>query len=268
MPVLSVKNISIAFGKKEKKRIVVDNVSWELQKGEILGIIGESGSGKTLSCLALLQLTPPAAEIIQGTALFDGTDLLSTPHIRTFRGKRIGYIFQEPRPAFDPIYPIGKTMIETLRNTYEDESPDILEDRAVELLKEMHIPQPKRRIKNYSHQFSGGMLQRVMIALALAQKPEILIADEATTSLDVTIQAEIVQLVFELKKKHGLSIIFISHDISLVSGIADRIMVMEAGNIRELNETKRLITEPEHVYTKMLLSNVISMEGRKNAAGG
>lgn len=260
MRLLELQNISIAFDRGAEENVVVRDVSWHLDEGEILGIIGESGSGKTVSCLSIVQLLPPSARILQGTVFFKGKDLLQARDMRALRGKEIGYIFQESNPAFDPLYPIGKTMVETLRNLYTAESSDVLQDRAVHLLQEMHISHPERRLKNYPHQFSGGMLQRVMIALALAQDPCILIADEATTSLDVTIQAEIIQLLLELQKNRRLSIIFISHDISLVSGIADRMIVMESGFIREQEKTRKLIQNPGHPYTKMLLDHVITME--------
>ncbi len=260
MSLLEVQELTIAFGTGDETHSVVCDVGWHLDEGEILGIIGESGSGKTISCLSILQLLPPSARILRGRVLFDGVDLLQTKNIRDIRGRQIAYIFQEPNPAFDPLYPIGKTLTETLKNFYIDETTDVLQDRAVQLLQEMHIPHPQQRLKNYPHQFSGGMLQRVMIALALAQNPRILIADEATTSLDVTIQAEIVQLLLELQKNRALSIIFISHDIALVSGITNRMVVMESGFIREQGDTRALIENPQHPYTALLLDHVITME--------
>lgn len=265
--ILSIKNLSIDFfnqsicqnlkqTKNEMKIIhAVKNISYDLRRGEILGIVGESGSGKSVSTTAIPGLLPKNATL-SGNIFFDGIDLtkLSQKQLREYRGKKIGLIFQEPGRSFDPLQNIGNVFYEILKN----DNPKILKEdallKAENLLKEVGLPDAKSRLKNFPHQFSGGQLQRIGIALALAQGCSLLIADEPTTALDVTIQMQIVSLLLELKSKHNLSILFISHDIDLVANISDRIIVMHNGIIEEIGETHQVFENPKSDYAKHLLN--------------
>lgn len=257
---LSVKNLKVTFnlfrGKKSIKIFAVRGVSYKMAKGEILGIVGESGSGKSVSSMAIPALHGDNAKV-EGKIFFEGTELtaLDKKELRNFRGKKIGYIFQEPGRSFDPLQNIGSVFEETLRNSNPEITGEEWEAKTIELLKEVGLPNPEKRLKNFPHQFSGGQLQRISIALSLAQDCDLLIADEPTTALDVTIQAQIVELLADLRKTRKLSIIFISHNIDLVASLCDRIIVMYGGLIMETGPSKEIIENPRHPYTKALLAS-------------
>lgn len=257
---LSVENLNVTFdlfrGNKNIKIHAVRGVSYSMDRGEILGIVGESGSGKSVSSTAIPGLHGDNATV-DGKIFFDGTELtaLDKKQLREFRGKKIGYIFQEPGRSFDPLQNIGSVFEETLRNSYPELSDGEVISKTVELLAEVGLPDPQKRLKNFPHQFSGGQLQRISIALSLAQNCQLLIADEPTTALDVTIQAQIVQLLADLRKSRRLSIIFISHNIDLVASLCDRIIVMYGGLIMEEGSSAQIMETPHHPYTKALLAS-------------
>ena len=257
---LSVENLHVTFdlfrGKKSIKIFAVRGISYKMDRGEILGIVGESGSGKSVSSTAIPGLHGDNASV-EGKIFFEGKELtsLDKKQLRQFRGKKIGYIFQEPGRSFDPLQNIGSVFEETLRNLNPEITGEECEAKTIELLKEVGLPNPEKRLKNYPHQFSGGQLQRISIALSLAQDCSLLIADEPTTALDVTIQAQIVELLAALRKSRKLSIIFISHNIDLVASLCDRIIVMYGGLIMEEGSSAQIIENPRHPYTKALLAS-------------
>ena len=256
---LSVKNLQVTFsllrGTTRIPVYGVRGVSFDLSRGEILGIVGESGSGKSVSTTAIPGLLPANAQAT-GSIFFEGVDLmgLAPSQLREYRGKRIGLIFQEPGRSFDPLQSIGKVFWETFRNSQPDITREESDRKAVALLQEVELPDPEGRLKAYPHQFSGGQLQRIGIALALAQNCQLLIADEPTTALDVTIEAQIVSLLLRLKEERGLSVIFISHDIHLVGRISDRIAVMYGGKIMETGSSQQILASPRHPYTQALIA--------------
>ncbi|MBR0155363.1 MAG: ATP-binding cassette domain-containing protein [Treponema sp.] len=258
--ILSVQDLKVDFFVQTLKGTVITHavkgISYEVKRGEILGIVGESGSGKSVSTTAIPGLLAGNA-VMDGHIVFDGTDLteLSQKELRKYRGKKIGLIFQEPGRSFDPLQNIGSVFLELYRNIDENITKEDAMQKAEELLKEVGLPDPKSRLLNFPHQFSGGQLQRIGIALALAQGCELLIADEPTTALDVTISMQIIALLSQLKKKHNLSVIFISHDIDLVANICDRIVVMHNGIIEETGEAKAVFENPKAEYTKHLLDS-------------
>ena len=256
---LSVRNLTVSFSvlRGAKKSVVEASrgVSFELHQGEILGLVGESGSGKSVSTTAIPGLLG-ANGTVQGEIIYQGRDLtkLNQKELRSLRGKDIALIFQEPGRSFDPLQTLENVFFETLKNSEPEITKDEAAKKAVELLTEVGLPDPEGRLKNYPHQFSGGQLQRISIALSLAQNCKILIADEPTTALDVTVQSQIIALLLRLKKERYLSIIFISHDINLVRQISDRICVMYKGKIVETNSAEVLVSAPQHPYTKALLN--------------
>ena len=254
---LVVKDLRVGFESLDQKAALtraVRGISYYVKRGEILGIVGESGSGKSVSTTAIPGLLPANARV-SGKIFFDGTELtaLSQKELRPYRGKRIALILQEPGRSFDPLQNIGSVFFELYRNTEPKISRKESDERAAKILGEVGLPDPQKRLRNYPHQFSGGQLQRIGIALALAQNAELLIADEPTTALDVTIQAQIVSLLLDLKKKRGLSIIFISHNIDLVSQISDRMIVMYGGKIMEQGGASDVSQRPKNPYTQALL---------------
>ena len=256
---LSLQNVVVDFIVQstdgDKTVHAVRGISYDLKRGEILGIVGESGSGKSVSTTAIPGLLPKNA-VFSGHIIFDGIDLseLSQKQLREYRGKKIGLIFQEPGRSFDPLQNIGNVFHEVFQNLTPDITKEESDLKAEKLLKEVGLPDPKKRLQNFPHQFSGGQLQRIGIALALAQGCSLLIADEPTTALDVTISMQIVGLLSELRKTRNLSILFISHDIDLVANISDRIVVMHNGIIEEQGEAKEVLENPKAEYTKHLLS--------------
>ena len=254
---LVVQDLRVGFESLDQKAGLtraVRGISYYVKRGEILGIVGESGSGKSVSTTAIPGLLPANARV-SGKIFFDGTELtaLSQKELRPYRGKRIALILQEPGRSFDPLQNIGSVFFELYRNTEPKINKKESDIRAAKILGEVGLPDPQKRLRNYPHQFSGGQLQRIGIALALAQNAELLIADEPTTALDVTIQAQIVSLLLDLKKKRGLSIIFISHNIDLVSQISDRMIVMYGGKIMEQGSAADVSQRPKNPYTQALL---------------
>lgn len=252
--VFDVRGLTVDFLSGDGTLQAVRGVDFTLRSGECLGIVGESGSGKSVSALATLGLLGKDASI-GGSILLKGIDMrgLAAEQLRAVRGTVASMIFQEPSRSFDPISSIGKTFQETLRVKDPSLSPGECRARAVRLLSEVHIPRAEERLRGFPHQFSGGMLQRIMIALALANGPELLIADEPTTALDVTIQAEIIGLLKELRTQRRLSLVFISHNLALVGQIADRILVMYAGLVLEAGPTNVVLSQPRSPYTRALL---------------
>ena len=256
---LEVHNLSVFFSMLRGKETVnfqsVKDVSFSMKRGEILGIVGESGSGKTVTTTAIPGLLPPNA-FVYGNIFLDGIELtaLDKNELRNQRGKKIGLVLQEPGRSFDPLQNIGSLFLETLRNSNPEITKDDAKNTAIKLLEEVGLPDPQARLKNFPHQFSGGQLQRIGIALALAQGCELLIADEPTTALDVTIQAQIISLLAQLRQSRGLSIIFISHNIDLVADLCDNIIVMHNGQIVERGTSAEIIENPKDSYTKKLLA--------------
>ena len=243
----------------------VNGISFDLKKGELLGIVGESGSGKSVTMMSLLKLLPmPPAEIVSGTAKFEDQDLLQLDikQLRKIRGGKIGFIFQDPMTSLNPVLTIGYQLAEPMRE-HLGLSRRKARKRSAELLEQVGIPMAESRLGDYPHQFSGGMRQRVMIAIALACDPKVLIADEPTTALDVTIQAQILDIVKRLRKDLGMAIIWITHDLGVVAGIADRVAVMYGGFIVEEAPADELYANPKHPYTQGLLKTLPNLEGER-----
>jgi oligopeptide transport system ATP-binding protein len=264
---LNVKDLETRFRTQEGVVHAVNGVSFKLNEGETLGIVGESGCGKSVSVLSTLRLIPmPPGEIVGGTVDFQGKDLLKLSHeeLRRVRGAQIGFVFQDPMTSFNPVHTIGRQLMEPLE-IHLNMNKQQAWDRAVELLTMVQIPNAADRMKDYPHQFSGGMRQRAMIAMALSCSPQILIADEPTTALDVTIQAQIIDLVKSLRDELGMAIIWITHDLGVVAGLAERVNVMYAGYIVEESKVKDIYQSPEHPYTLGLLKSLprLDMEEKK-----
>lgn len=267
MPVLEVRGLKTVFRTRGGEVHAVNDVSFHLRPGELLGVVGESGSGKSVTMMSLIGLLPsPPADVCGGQVLLGGVDILKVPpeELRKMRGARIGFVFQDPMTSLNPVFTVGNQIMEPLR-THMGLSKAQAEDRAVELLELVGIPDARKRLKTYPHQFSGGMRQRVMIAIALACDPEVLIADEPTTALDVTIQAQILELVKELRQKLGMAIIWITHDLGVIAGIADRVMVMYGGQVVEQAPVKELFSNPQHPYTRALLKTIPKLGGVREA---
>ncbi|AZO16922.1 MULTISPECIES: ABC transporter ATP-binding protein [unclassified Mesorhizobium] len=253
---LSVQDLSVAFAQGGKQSIAVDHVSFDIGKGETVALVGESGSGKSVSALSVLKLLPyPAASHPSGRILFSGADLLAMNEkaLRGVRGNKITMIFQEPMTSLNPLHTVEQQIVEVLQ-LHQGLRDAQARTRTLELLNEVGIREPEKRLDAYPHQLSGGQRQRVMIAMALANEPELLIADEPTTALDVTVQAQILQLLAELKSRKGMSMLFITHDLGIVRKIADRVCVMTKGKIVETEPTKEIFANPQHPYTKHLLA--------------
>ena len=248
-PLLEVKNLRINFKTYAGLVQAVRGVDFTLAKGETLAIVGESGSGKSVTSNALMRLIPqPAGRYEDGQILFEGKDLLklSEREMESIRGNEIAMIFQDPMTALNPTMRVGKQIMEVILTHKKGVSKEAAKQRAIELLAEVGIPDPERRFKQYPHEFSGGMRQRVVIAIALAAEPKILIADEPTTALDVTIQAQILELMKKIQEKNGNAIIFITHDLGVVANVADRVAVMYAGQIVEYGSSHDIVYNPKH----------------------
>jgi len=257
-PLLQVKDLKVYFYVPEGTVRAVRGVSWDLYPGETLGLVGESGCGKSVTALSLLRLIPnPPGKIVEGEIIFDGEDLLkkSMSEMRDIRGNKIAMIFQEPMTSLNPVLTIGSQITEVL-DIHLNISKDDKLARAVELLEVVGIPDPAARLNDYPHQFSGGMRQRAMIAMALACNPKILLADEPTTALDVTIQAQILDVINESTKKVGTSVVLITHNLGVVARYADRVNVMYAGQIIEKGTSEQIFANPLHAYTKGLMASV------------
>jgi oligopeptide/dipeptide ABC transporter ATP-binding protein len=242
----------------------VDGVSFFLRQGETLGVVGESGCGKTMTALSLLRLVPrPAARIVQGKILLAGENLLdkSEREMRQIRGRRISMILQDPQTSLNPVFTVGNQLIEAIR-IYHPGRTRALVSRAIEALKQVRVAAPERRVEDFPHQMSGGMKQRVVGAIAISCEPRVIIADEPTTSLDVTIQAQYLRLLREIQEETGLSIIFITHDFGIVAKMCDRVMVMYAGRVVETGSVRDIFNHPSHPYTQALLNSVPKLEER------
>ena len=264
--ILDVANLKTVFNTRDGAVHAVNNVSFSLAPGELLGIVGESGSGKSVTMMSLMELLPsPPAEIVSGDIIIDGEDVraMTQAQLRELRGGKVGFIFQDPMTSLNPVFTVGFQLMEPLRE-HLGMSKSQARTRAAELLELVGIPDATSRLKDYPHQFSGGMRQRVMIAIALSCDPKVLIADEPTTALDVTIQAQILELVRELRQKMGMAIIWITHDLGVIAGIADRVAVMYAGQIVEHAEVKELFRNPQHPYTRALLETLPKADGERD----
>ncbi|WP_292135844.1 ABC transporter ATP-binding protein [Mesorhizobium sp.] len=267
-------DLRIVFRTRGTTIHAVNGVSFELNPGELLGVVGESGSGKSVTMMSLMKLLPtPPAEIVSGRVRLGDRDLLSLnpSEMRNVRGGEVGFIFQDPMTSLNPVFTVGYQLMEPLRKHF-GLSRSEARKRAIELLSRVGIPSPQDRIDDYPHQFSGGMRQRVMIAIALACDPKVLIADEPTTALDVTIQAQILDLMQKLRQEIGMSIIWITHDLGVVAGIADRVMVMYGGLVVECAAVNDLYANPSHPYTRALLETLpranMSGQERLKSVGG
>jgi len=256
--ILSVKDLRTYFETEDGTVKAVDGISFDLERGETLGIVGESGSGKSVTNLSIIRLIPePPGKIVSGEILFDGEDIRAIPieDLRRIRGKRIAMIFQDPMTSLNPFMRISKQLME-ITELHLGYTKDQAYEHAIKMLDMVGIPDARTRIDSYPHEFSGGMRQRVMIAMALSCEPELLIADEPTTALDVTIQAQILELIKKLKQETGTSVILITHDLGVVAGMTDHIIVMYAGKIFEQARTRELFNTPGNPYTKGLLRSV------------
>ncbi len=266
MPLLEVTDLRTHFHTRHGIVRAVDGVSFNVARGETLGIVGESGSGKSVTCYSLMGLVPsPPGRIESGLALFDGTDLLRSParEVRAIRGARIAMIFQDPMTSLNPYLRISDQLVEPLLIHENVSKADALK-RGLAMLEAVGINDAARRIHGYPHEFSGGMRQRVMIAMALLTRPELLIADEPTTALDVTVQAQILDLIRRFQRESGMAVIFITHDLGVVSGLCDRVQVMYAGRIVERADTRTLFRAPRHPYTRALQRSIPALQ-RKGA---
>jgi len=261
--VLDVRDLVTVFRTRGGEVHAVNSVSFHLQSGELLGVVGESGSGKSVTMMSLIGLLPsPPADVRGGEVWLGGRDILkiSPDALRDLRGAKVGFVFQDPMTSLNPVFTVGNQIMEPLiRHLGLTRAQARV--RAAELLELVGIPDAASRLSAYPHQFSGGMRQRVMIAIALACDPDVLIADEPTTALDVTIQAQILELVKELRRKLGMAIIWITHDLGVIAGIADRVMVMYAGQVVEQGPVKALFGNPQHPYTRALLKTIPAISG-------
>ena len=263
--VLEVEDVRTRFHTRDGVVHAVNGISFDLGEGELLGVVGESGSGKSVTMMSLLKLLPmPPAEIVSGGARLDGEDLmgLDSKDLRRVRGAHVGFVFQDPMTSLNPVLTVGYQITEPLR-VHLGMGRRAAKERAVELLERVGIPAAAGRLGDFPHQFSGGMRQRVMIAIALACNPKVLIADEPTTALDVTIQAQILDLVKRLRRESGMAIVWITHDLGVMAGLADRIMVMYGGLVVERASVRALYKHPRHPYTRGLLSTLPRLDGTR-----
>jgi peptide/nickel transport system ATP-binding protein len=265
-PLLAVQDLHVHFATEDGIVRAVDGISFELERGRVLGIVGESGSGKSVSSLTIMGLSRAENARITGSVMFDGRDMLAldAEQIRAVRGKDIAMIFQDPLSSLHPFYRIGDQIIEAIQAHRDVPRGEAL-DRTVELLGMVGIPEPKRRVSAYPHEFSGGMRQRAMIAMALANEPKLLIADEPTTALDVTVQAQILELISRLKDELGMAVVIITHDLGIVAEMADEIAVMYAGRIVERAPARRIFAAPEHPYTWGLLGSIPRLDADRGS---
>jgi peptide/nickel transport system ATP-binding protein len=263
VPVLSVRGLAVTFAIREGLVTAVDNVSFDLHRGEVLGLVGESGSGKSVTGLAILGLIDPPGRVAGGSIRLDGEELVGLPEeaLRGLRGRRIAMIFQDPMTTLNPVLRIDTQMIEAIR-AHENVSDKAARARAAKALAQVGIPSPEERLAAYPHQFSGGMRQRVAIAIALLHRPAVLVADEPTTALDVTIQAQILAEVQQLAEETGTAMLWITHDLSVIAGLADRVAVMYAGRIVETGDVADVLERPLHPYTSGLIGSVPSRNKR------
>ena len=261
-PMLEIRELETQFFTRKGVARVLDKLSFDIGKGEIVGLVGESGSGKSVTGFSIVNLITPPGKIVSGEILFDGRDLtkLTEEQMREIRGKNIAMIFQNPRGSLNPVLSVGEQVCQVLKHR-QGMNKSQAKERAIELLKLVHIPEPERRLKAYPHQLSGGMAQRVMIAMAISCGPELLIADEPTTGLDVTIEYQIIQLLKEMRDLTGTSVIVITHDLNMAAEVCDRIMVMYAGKVVEQAPVEEFFSRPSHPYTLGLLASRPSLHG-------
>jgi oligopeptide/dipeptide ABC transporter ATP-binding protein len=260
-PLVEIKNLKLDFLAGDRALRAVDDVSLTINTGETVCLVGESGCGKSVTALSIAQLVPaPPARYVGGEILVDGRDVLkmSRPELRAIRGGVVSYVFQDPGASLNPVFRVGNQIKESLKLHRPEKATD---DEVIRLLKLVGIPAPESRIRDYPHQMSGGMQQRVMIAMALASEPRLLVADEPTTALDVTIQAQILELLLDLKKRLGMSILLITHNLGIVGDMADRVAVMYAGQVVELAPALDLLRRPLHPYTRALMNSVPKLSG-------
>jgi peptide/nickel transport system ATP-binding protein len=271
-PLLAVSNLSIAFPGRnpaDTSKTVVDSISFQVHAGQTLGLVGESGSGKSATSLAILRLLPPSARV-SGHILFDNTNILTLPepHMRSLRGSQIAMIFQEPMTALNPVMRIGHQIAEALVAHHPRTPKAEVRRRVLAAMEEVGLPNPETRLRDYPHQFSGGQRQRILIAMALINRPRLLIADEPTTALDVTVQAQILALLKTLRQSHKLAMLFISHDLAVVAQACDQpgdqIAVMQHGRLVEIANTLDLFRNPQHPYTRRLLASAPTMQTDRN----
>ena len=264
-PLLEVKNLHIEFPTRRGILKAVEDVSFAIAPGEVLGVVGESGAGKSLTGAAIIGLLEPPGRIAGGQILLDGKRIDNLPYeqMRKIRGRQIGAIFQDPLTSLNPLYTVGRQLTETI-TTHLELSETAARDRAIKLLEEVGIPAARERIEHYPHQFSGGMRQRVVIALALAAEPKVIIADEPTTALDVSIQAQIITLLKGLCRNHGTAVMLVTHDMGVIAETADRVAVMYAGRVAEIGPVADVIHKPQHPYTIGLMGSIPEFESKRD----
>lgn len=257
MALLEVDNLRIEFPTRRGTLVAVDDISFSIDEGEVLGVVGESGAGKSLTGASIIGLLEPPGRVADGAIRLNGRriDNLSYEEMRRIRGREIGAIFQDPLTSLNPLYTVGRQLVETIQ-THTDLASAGARRRAIELLAEVGIPAPERRIDGYPHEFSGGMRQRVVIALALAANPRLIVADEPTTALDVSIQAQIIALLKRLCRDHGAAVMLITHDMGVIAETADRVAVMYAGRIAEIGPVRDVVKHPSHPYTEGLMGSI------------
>jgi peptide/nickel transport system ATP-binding protein len=256
-PLLEVRNLRVEFNTRRGTLVAIDDVSFDIAPGEVLGVVGESGAGKSITGTAIIGLLEPPGRIAGGQILLEGSriDNLPPEQMRKIRGRRIGAIFQDPLTSLNPLYTVGQQLVETIQ-THLPMNASQARERAIQLLGEVGIPAPERRIDQYPHQFSGGMRQRVVISLALCANPKLIIADEPTTALDVSIQAQIITLLKRLGREHGTAVMLVTHDMGVIAETADRVAVMYAGRIAEIGPVQEVIHNPQHPYTAGLMASI------------
>jgi len=257
MSLLEVKNLRVEFPTRRGTLLAIDDVSFSIEPGEVLGVVGESGAGKSLTGASIIGLLEPPGRVAAGEILLEGQRIDNLPYeqMRHVRGKKIGAIFQDPLTSLNPLYTISKQLTETIL-VHTDMTPDQARKRAIELLDEVGIPAAEKRIDSYPHEFSGGMRQRVVIALALCANPKLIVADEPTTALDVSIQAQIIALLKRLCKDHQTAVMLITHDMGVIAETANRVAVMYAGRIAEIGDVRDVIKDAKHPYTKGLMGSI------------
>jgi peptide/nickel transport system ATP-binding protein len=260
-PLLEVRHLRVEFPTRRGTLLALDDVSFDIAPGEILGVVGESGAGKSLTGAAIIGLLEPPGRIASGEIRLEGQRIDNLPYeqMRAIRGRRIGAVFQDPLTSLNPLYTVGRQLIETIR-THLPLSESQARERAIQLLQDTGIPAAEARIDQYPHQFSGGMRQRVVIALALAAEPKLIVADEPTTALDVSIQAQIIALLKRLCKEHGASVMLVTHDMGVIAETCDRVAVMYAGRVVEIGPVADVIHRPSHPYTAGLMGSIPAMD--------
>jgi peptide/nickel transport system ATP-binding protein len=260
-PLLEVKNLRVEFPTRHGTLRALDDISFDIAPGEILGVVGESGAGKSLTGAAIIGLLEPPGRVAAGQIVFDGQriDQLDADQMRRIRGRHIGAVFQDPLTSLNPLYTVGRQLVETIR-THLPMNETQARERAVDLLRQTGIPAPQARVDQYPHQFSGGMRQRVVIALALAAEPRLIVADEPTTALDVSIQAQIIALLKRLAREQGAAVMLVTHDMGVIAETCDRVAVMYAGRIAEMGPVRDVIHHPAHPYSRGLMGSIPAMD--------